>query len=74
MIAAAGFLAQEAVTGVTWGAEDNVMSKCGWSPFQGHTFKSRVHETWVNGTQVWDGQRISTTHGHHVGERLTFAR
>ena len=54
--------------------EDNVMSKCGWSPFQGHTFKSRVHETWVNGTQVWDGQRITTTHGHHVGERLTFAR
>ena len=50
------------------------MSKCGWSPFQGHTFKSRVHETWVNGTQVWDGQRITTTHGHHVGERLTFAR
>ncbi|MEE2837958.1 MAG: dihydroorotase [Bacteroidota bacterium] len=54
--------------------EGNVMSKCGWSPFQGHTFKSRVHETWVNGTQVWDGQRITTTHGHHVGERLTFAR
>ena len=33
MIAAAGFMAQEAVTGQTWGAEDNVMSNLllgGW--------------------------------------------
>ena len=37
--------------------EDNIMSKCGWSPFTGHVFKSRVHETWVNGTCVWDGRR-----------------
>ena len=54
--------------------EDNVMSKCGWSPFQSHTFKSRVHETWVNGTQVWDGSRITTSHGNHVGQRLSFNR
>ena len=54
--------------------EDNVMSKCGWSPFQGHTFKSRVHETWVNGTTVWDGSRITTSHGNHVGQRLSFNR
>jgi dihydroorotase len=54
--------------------EDNVMSKCGWSPFQGHTFKSRVHETWVNGTKVWDGRRITTSHGNHVGQRLAFSR
>ena len=54
--------------------EDNVMSKCGWSPFQGHTFKSRVHETWVNGTKVWDGSRITTSHGNHAGQRLSFNR
>lgn len=54
--------------------EDNIMSKCGWSPFQGHTFKSRVQETWVNGTCVWDGLRITTQHGAHVGQRLSFAR
>jgi len=54
--------------------KDNVMSKCGWSPFEGHTFKSRVHETWVNGTCVWDGRRITTSQGNHVGQRLEFAR
>ena len=54
--------------------EDNVMSKCGWSPFTGHVFKSRVHETWVNGTCVWDGRRITTSHGNHAGQRLTFNR
>ena len=54
--------------------EDNVMSKCGWSPFTGHVFKSRVHETWVNGTRVWDGRRITTSHGNHAGQRLTFNR
>ena len=54
--------------------EDNVMSKCGWSPFTGHVFKSRVHETWVNGTCVWDGRRITTSHGDHAGQRLTFNR
>jgi dihydroorotase len=54
--------------------EDNVMSKCGWSPFTGHAFKSRVHETWVNGTRVWDGRRITTSHGNHVGQRLAFRR
>ena len=54
--------------------EDNIMSKCGWSPFTGHVFKSRVHETWVNGTCVWDGRRITTSHGNHVGQRLAFNR
>ena len=52
----------------------NIMSKCGWSPFTGHTFKSRVRGTWVNGTQVWDGSNILTTHGNHAGRRLTFNR
>ena len=54
--------------------EDNVMSKCGWSPFRGHTFKSRIRETWVNGTRVWDGRRICTTPGNHAGQRLLFNR
>lgn len=54
--------------------EDNVMSKCGWSPFTGHVFKSRVHETWVNGKCVWNGRQILTSHGNHAGQRLTFNR
>lgn len=53
---------------------NNIMSKCGWSPFTGHTFKSRVHGTWVNGQHVWDGNNILTSHGNHAGQRLSFRR
>jgi dihydroorotase len=27
----------------------NILAKCGWSPFEGQTFQSRVTHTWVNG-------------------------
>jgi dihydroorotase len=53
---------------------ENILYKCGWSPFTGTEFKSRVIGTWVNGTRVWDGQKILTEHGDHAGERLTFDR
>lgn len=50
---------------------EDVLSKCGWSPFEGYTFRSRIAATWVNGAQVWDGARLS---GEPAGERLRFAR
>lgn len=53
---------------------DNILYKCGWSPFTGHEFKSRVVGTWVNGTRVWDGVNLLTKNGNHAGERLTFDR
>ena len=28
---------------------DNVLYKCGWSPFEGYTFKSSIMTTWING-------------------------
>ncbi len=31
----------------------NILSKCGWSPFEGMTFSHRVCSTWVNGRQVF---------------------
>ena len=37
---------------------DNVRYKCGWTPFDGHTFSSKIMSTWVNGQQVYDGQNI----------------
>lgn len=49
----------------------DILSKCGWSPFEGHNFASRVAGTWVNGRQVWDGQRLL---GEAGGQRLRFAR
>ena len=53
---------------------ENILYKCGWSPFNGYEFKSHVVGTWVNGTRVWDGVNILTEAGKHAGERLEFNR
>jgi len=50
---------------------EDVLSKCGWSPFEGMTFHARVGATWVNGVQVWDGSRLL---GTPQGQRLVFDR
>lgn len=50
---------------------EEILSKCGWSPFEGHAFKSRIAGTWVNGLQVWDGSRVL---GQAQGKRLEFSR
>ena len=36
----------------------SILSKCGWSPFEGTTFSHSIASTWVNGSLVWDGQQI----------------
>lgn len=36
----------------------SLLSKCAWSPFEGHTFRCSVVGTWVNGVQVWDGKQL----------------
>lgn len=46
---------------------DEVVSKCGWSPFEGVTMHNRVVATWVNGNQVYDhGSFDSTPHGQRL--------
>lgn len=50
---------------------EDVLSKCGWSPFEGTTFRSRIASTWVNGTQAWDGEKLV---GSPQGQRLRFDR
>jgi len=50
---------------------ENIMYKCGWSPFDGQTFRSKVDLTFVNGNLVWDHNRILDD---HKGELLTFKR
>ena len=50
---------------------EDVLSKCGWSPFEGRTFHSRIASTWVNGVLAWDGQQLV---GSPNGQRLAFAR
>ena len=37
---------------------DRVLSQCGWTPFEGETFRSSIARTIVNGQTVFDGQAI----------------
>lgn len=50
---------------------EDVLSKCGWSPFEGFTFHSRIASTWVNGQLAWDGRMLVGTPN---GKRLEFDR
>jgi dihydroorotase len=37
-----------------WKADkDNILYKCGWSPFRGQLFRSRITHTFVNGKLVY---------------------
>ncbi len=49
----------------------DVLSKCGWSPFEGRTFHHRIAATWVNGRMVWNGKELLGTPN---GMRLEFDR
>jgi dihydroorotase len=51
--------------------KDNNLYKCGWSPFDGFTFQSKVTHTFVNGNLVFDN---GTIHETTKGKRLTFDR
>ena len=51
--------------------KESLLYKCGWSPFEGHTFQSRIVTTFVNGGIAWhEGQPGQKIHG----QRLTFNR
>ena len=40
-------------------SNDNILYKCGWSPFNGHTFQSSIYMTIVNGNIAFtDGQVV----------------
>ena len=52
-------------------AKDNILYHCGWSPFEGETFKSSVVKTFVNGNLVYDGGAFDES---HRGMRLEFDR
>ena len=50
---------------------EEVLSKCGWSPFEGETFHSSIAATFVNGRRVWDGSKVNDA---VRGQRLAFTR
>ncbi|MCB9303558.1 MAG: dihydroorotase [Lewinellaceae bacterium] len=51
--------------------KENILYKCGWSPFEGHTFKGKVESTIVSGHLAYhEGQFFEDK----MGERLAFSR
>lgn len=52
-------------------SRENVLSKCGWSPFEGQTFRASVISTIVSGNLVYDQGKIMDG---IYGKRLTFMR
>ena len=51
--------------------KDNILYKCGWSPFEGTTFKSKVTTTFVNGNTVYENGIFDES---SKGQRMLFNR
>ncbi len=52
-------------------AKSNILYKCGWSPFEGTTFDSKIMRTFVNGHLAYDNGQFSEQRN---AKRLTFVR
>lgn len=52
-------------------SKDNILYKCGWSPFEGTTFSSSISHTFVNGNLVYNQGKFNDV---IKGKRLTFNR
>ena len=48
---------------------ENILYKCGWSPFEGVQFDASILKTWVNGKMVFDNGKFDET---VRGQRLLF--
>ena len=69
-----GYYADLAIVnaGLPWSVKkENILYKCGWSPFEGYTFKSRITHTFVNGELVYNNFKVKDA---HPGMRLEFDR
>jgi len=51
--------------------KENILYKCGWSPFEGTTFKSRITHTFINGNLAYENSKF---HNFKYAKRLTFNR
>ena len=51
--------------------KSNLLYKCGWSPFEGTTFQSKVTHTFVNGHLAYQNGQLNES---HLGQRLSFSR
>src|SRR5690554_6756029 len=52
-------------------SKDNILYKCGWSPFEGITFSHSIEKTFINGVLAFDNGKILNQKN---GKRLTFYR
>lgn len=69
-----GYYADIAIVnpGLPWNVKkENILYKCGWSPFEGVSFKSRITHTFVNGQLVYNNFKVKDL---RCGERLLFDR
>ena len=42
---------------------ENLVTKCGWSPFEGMRVQGKVREVWIRGTKVYDGETVLSPPG-----------
>ena len=67
-----GYFADLVLVDMNGGTEvtaERVLSRCGWTPFEGRRFRSRIEAVWVNGALASDGQNV-IEHGQAM--RLQF--
>lgn len=57
--------------GSTMVAKPSLLYKCGWSPFEGHQFSSRIHMTFVNGNIAYANGEVNDS---CRGSAITFSR
>ncbi|MGB5487210.1 MAG: dihydroorotase [Lysobacterales bacterium] len=55
--------------GTTDVTRERVLSRCGWSPFEGRSFRSSIDAVWVNGALAFDGTQVIE---HGAAQRLQF--
>lgn len=59
-------------TNKPWRVEkENILYKCGWSPFEGHVFKSQVTHTFVNGHLAYHNGKVNE---QRASKKLSFKR
>lgn len=51
-------------------SNENSLYHCAWSPFAGQEFSASIKSTWVNGAQVYDGEKVLE---QNAAMRLAFA-
>ena len=51
---------------ISCAAAANLLTQCGWSPFEGMTMRGKVLEVWIRGRRVYDGEEVLSAAGFGV--------